>query len=209
MKRKPLIVSCLTGLIMALLAGCAATQSNVKQNDWEIATASPVADPNIKTVSAPIEGRGSYWSVLYLFAVYEVDDEYKGFDILNIIDFTPTYKSDNIIHEKYYDSKMDEKEEVKLYLDMIVHFFFKSRDKRLKNLVVNKMCVNSDYDVVLSPIYRLENHDIPILWQTGDMKVKAYAGKIDGFTVRGRAVGDAYFPNEENGPRTFFPIKKK
>ena len=182
MKTNILIKSCIAGFIMTMISGCTGNLigdldvGNIKYKPWNVATSKPVADPNISIQKTPINGKGSYWSFLYLFGVYEVDNEYAGFDILYFLDFTHRYKAENVAYENS-----------SFFLPL-------SRSERLKRMTLNKMCVKSDYDVVLSPMYRLEHSDFPILWQESKLKTKAYASKLNGFTINGKIVNDTYIP---------------
>ena len=159
-------------------------------------TSTPIADPNISGIHQQVTSSASYWSVLYLFGVYEIDKEYAGFDILYFLNFAKSYKSENVAYENVDTSEFG-------FLSRLIP----SRADRLCRMALHKMCVKTNYDVMLTPTYRFESYDIPVLWQEGDVNVRAFASKISGFTVRGRKLHNAYFPNEDNGPKNSFLVK--
>lgn len=161
--------------------GCATDGANKKYDSWNVDTSTPLLEPKV-SMDCYKKSKSNYWSFPYLFAVYEVDKKYAGFDILYYLDFTKRYRINYTAFENERTSWFGS--------------LFPSRSERLKKMTLGDMCMKSDSSVVMSPLYKVES-DNWILWQNVDCKTSFYGGKIRGFKVRGQIYKDAFIPETQ------------
>ena len=187
------MIKCVSLLAVAFLSayisGCASDSRNEKYVPWNMETSTPIAEPDISDVKTQITKDSNYWSFLYLFGVYEIDNKYAGFDILYFIDFTKQYDINNVAYEN----------------DGSFWDFIPSRSKRLKKMTLGEISMESNSDVILSPMYKVESNDY-LFYQTSDCKTSCYSGELRGFKVRGQGYKDAYIPSGKD-PETPFLVK--
>ena len=179
----------LLGAILGLsvLSGCVSNQANKKYESWNVDTSVSLLEPRV-SMDNYMRSKSNYWSVLYLFGVYEVDKKFAGFDILYFIDFTRDYKMN---YTTYENEKMS-------WFDGLIP----SRSERLKRITLGEMCMNTESTIVMSPMYKMGSNDW-LFWQKSDCKTTFYGGKIKGFKTRGQVYKDAFIPNSAEIDKPF------
>lgn len=171
-----------TVFLTAYLSGCASDGRNQKYVPWNMETSTPIVEPEISSVQTKMSKKSNYWSFLYLFGVYEVDEKYAGFDILYFLDFTKNYNINNVAYENE---------------GSILDFdFIPSRSNRLKKLTLGEMAMKSRSDIIMSPMYKLESNDW-FFFQSSDCKASCYGGRLHGFKVKGQGYKDALMPSDK------------